>query len=49
MIRHNHYSKHAETQKDEISNIVNSNYRRDREAFFRYIETEFKTDMEKLK
>jgi hypothetical protein len=49
MIRHNHYSKHAETQKDEISNIVNGNYGADQVAFFKYIETDFKSDMEKLK
>ena len=49
MIRHYHYSRHAETEKDKISEIVDRNYNYDRDAFHKYIETDFLSDMRKLK
>lgn len=48
MIRHYHYSRDENTAKDETSEVVDSNYHPDKEAFSNYLETEFKKDMEKL-
>lgn len=48
MIKHHHYTRDAETVKDHISEVVDNNYNHDRDAFVKYLETEFDTDMRKL-
>lgn len=49
MIKHYHYSRDVNTEKDETSVVVDNNFNYDKEAFYKYLETEFKHDMEKLK
>jgi hypothetical protein len=49
MIRHYHYSKHSNVEKDQISSMVDSNYGIDAENYKKYIETSFLEDMKKLK
>jgi hypothetical protein len=49
MIRHYHYSRDDNAEKDETSEIVDKNYHLDKEAFYKYLETDFFADMEKLK
>jgi hypothetical protein len=49
LIKHYHYSKHPEIEKDEISIVVDSNYSIDGENYKKYMETDFQKDMEKLK
>jgi hypothetical protein len=49
MIRHYHYSRDENTAKDTTSEIVDSNYYPDKEAFYKYLETDFENDMRKLK
>lgn len=49
MIRHYHYSKHADIEKDEISAIVDGNYSIDADNYKKYMEHTFLSDMEKLK
>jgi hypothetical protein len=49
MIRHYHYSRDEITAKDTTSEIVDSNYYPDKEAFYKYLETDFENDMRKLK
>jgi hypothetical protein len=49
MIRHYHYSKDATVEKDQISNMVDSNYGIDAENYKIYMESSFLEDMKKLK
>jgi hypothetical protein len=49
VIRHYHYSKHSDVEKDEISVIVDNNYGIDAENYKLYIETAFLSDMSKFK
>jgi|694.fasta_scaffold44790_7 hypothetical protein len=49
MIRHYHYSKDPNTEKDQISMIVDNNYYPDKESYIKYMENDFLKDMEKLK
>lgn len=49
MIKHYHYSKHPDIEKDQISNMVDSNYGIDAENYKKYMETSFLEDMKKLK
>ena len=49
MIRHYHYSKHADVIKDEISAVVDGNYNVDAASYKLYMETEFVNDMRKIK
>lgn len=49
LIKHYHYSRDENTEKDETSVVVDNNYQSDKDAFYKYIETDFKTDMDKLK
>lgn len=48
MIRHYHYSKDTNTQKDKISEIVDANYGIDQQNFYHYMDNDFLNDMEKL-
>lgn len=48
MIKHYHYSRDENTLKDETSSVVDGNYHPDKEAFYKYLENDFKRDMEKL-
>ena len=48
LIKHYHYSRDENTNKDETSEIVNNNFHPDKEAFYKYLETTFKNDMETL-
>lgn len=48
VIKHYHYSRDENTDKDETSVIVDKNYYLDKEAYHNYIDNDFKNDMEKL-
>lgn len=48
MIKHHHYTRDADTEKDEVSVIVDNNYNHDRDAFVAYLENGFDADMRKL-
>jgi glycosyltransferase involved in cell wall biosynthesis len=48
VIKHYHYSRDENTSKDETSIIVDNNFYPDKEAFYNYLNNDFKTDMEKL-
>lgn len=48
-IKHYHYSKHSDIEKDQISNMVDANYGIDAENYKIYIESSFSEDMKKLK
>lgn len=48
MIKHYHYSRDENTIKDETSSVVDGNYQTDKESFYKYLENNFKQDMEKL-
>lgn len=49
MIRHYHYSRDENTDKDETSFVVDGNYHPDKESYYKYLENNFKNDMNKLK
>jgi hypothetical protein len=49
IIKHYHYSKYSEVERDQISIMVDSNYNIDAENYKKYMETSFLEDMKKLK